>query len=373
MIDARISVGLPAHPKTKKLIRRLGEGGAWRLVCLFLWVAQSRPDGDLSGMTGEDIELAADWQGEEGAFIKALIEVGFVDGEEGCYEIHDWEQHNPWAAGASRRSEVARQNALKKWGGGASSENAKTRSQRLAEARAKGKHTKEEWEAMKAVCGDACVKCGATDLDLSKDHIVPICKGGSDGIDNIQPMCHRCNAGKGGSDSADLRPESWSGMLAERLQNACQAHAPSPSPSPSPLPSPNVENLNTSVASAPVGPQATTQQTACPADAIVALYHEILPDNPRCKVLSDARRAAIRARWKEAAKLNCAPFGYSSRADGLVAWRRFFEVCAESDFLTGRAPGLPGKPPFIADIDFLMSPSGFAKTLENKYHREVAA
>jgi len=133
------------------------------------------------------------------------------------------------------------------------------------------------------------------------------------------------------------------------------------------------EEATASVASAPVGTQATTQQTACPADAIVALYHEILPDNPRCKVLSDARRAAIRARWKEAAKLTCAPFGYVSRADGLVAWRRFFEVCAESDFLTGRAPGLPGKPPFVADIDFLMSPSGFAKTLENKYHREVAA
>ena len=160
---------------------------------------------------------------------------------------------------------------------------------------------------------------------------------------------------------------------ATSMHVAENSSAPSPSPSPSPLPSPNVENLNTSVASAPVGPQATTQQTACPADAIVALYHEILPDNPRCKVLSDARRAAIRARWKEAAKLNCAPFGYSSRADGLVAWRRFFEVCAESDFLTGRAPGLPGKPPFVADIDFLMSPSGFAKTLENKYHREVAA
>ena len=112
MIDARISVGLPAHPKTKKLIRRLGEGGAWRLVCLFLWVAQSRPDGDLSGMTGEDIELAADWQGEEGAFIKALIEVGFVDGEEGAYSVHDWEEHNPWAAGADARSEKSKWLAL---------------------------------------------------------------------------------------------------------------------------------------------------------------------------------------------------------------------------------------------------------------------
>ena len=112
MIDARISVGLPSHPKTKKLIRRVGEGGAWRLVCLFLWAAQTRPDGDLSGMTGEDIELAADWQGEDGAFIGALVEVGFIDGEEGRYEIHDWQEHNPWAAGAEARSEKARWNAM---------------------------------------------------------------------------------------------------------------------------------------------------------------------------------------------------------------------------------------------------------------------
>ena len=306
MIDARISVGLPAHPKTKKLIRRLGEGGAWRLVCLFLWVAQSRPDGDLSGMTGEDIELAADWQGEEGAFIKALIEVGFVDGEEGAYSIHDWQEHNPWAAGADARSEKSKWLALCKHHGRAkAAEMMPAYAARLQESSKKDDQCKHEAHASSA----------------SSMHV------------------------------------------------AENSSAPSPSPSPSP----NVENLKTSVASDPIGPQATTQQTACPADAIVALYHEILPDNPRCKVLSDARRAAIRARWKEAAKLNCAPFGYSSRADGLVAWRRFFEVCAESDFLTGRAPGLPGKPPFVADIDFLMSPSGFAKTLENKYHREVAA
>ena len=308
MIDARISVGLPAHHKTKKLIRRLGEGGAWRLVCLFLWVAQSRQDGDLSGMTGEDIELAADWQGEEGAFIKALIEVGFVDGEEGAYSIHDWQEHNPWAAGAEARSE------------------------------------KSKW------------------LALCKHH------GRAKAAEMMPVYAARLQESSKKDDQCKNEAHASSASSMHEAENSS-----APSPSPSPLPSPNVENLNTSVASAPVGPQATTQQTACPADAIVALYHEILPDNPRCKVLSDARRAAIRARWKEAAKLNCAPFGYSSRADGLVAWRRFFEVCAESDFLTGRAPGLPGKPPFVADIDFLMSPSGFAKTLENKYHREVAA
>ena len=310
MIDARISVGLPAHPKTKKLIRRLGEGGAWRLVCLFLWVAQSRPDGDLSGMTGEDIELAADWQGEEGAFIKTLIEVGFVEGEEGAHSIHDWQEHNPWAAGADARSEKARWIALCKHHG------------RLKAA------------------------------EMMPEYASRIIKD----ADSKQ----------------EARPENANSCASSATSMHSAENSSAPSPSPSPSPSPNVENLNTSVASAPIGPQATTQ-TVCPADSIVALYHEVMPDNPRCKVLSAARRAAIRARWKEAAHLDCEPFGYSTRADGLAAWRRFFEVCAESDFLTGRAPGTPGKPPFIADIDFLMSPSGFAKTLENKYHREVAA
>ena len=116
---------------------------------------------------------------------------------------------------------------------------------------------------------------------------------------------------------------------------------------------------------------ATMVQSPCPADDIIALYHELMPLNPVVKVLNIARRKTIRARWKEAATLNCKPFGYSNREEGLKAWRTFFEVCADSPFLTGKAPPQHGKPPFIADIDFLMSPAGFVKCLENKYHREV--
>lgn len=110
----------------------------------------------------------------------------------------------------------------------------------------------------------------------------------------------------------------------------------------------------------------------CPAEKIVDAYHRRMPDNPRCKVLNAARRGAIKARWTEAAKLTCKPFGYSSASSGIVAWEAFFAICAESPFLTGRANAQPGKPPFLADIDFLMSPLGFAKCLENKYHREAA-
>ena len=113
MIDARINVALPSHPKTKKLIKRLGTNAAWRLVCLFLWVSQNKPDGDLTGMLSEDIELAVDWDGEDGAFTKALVDFAFVDGDEEIgYCIHDWEEHNPWAAGSEARSEKARWAAI---------------------------------------------------------------------------------------------------------------------------------------------------------------------------------------------------------------------------------------------------------------------
>jgi hypothetical protein len=110
----------------------------------------------------------------------------------------------------------------------------------------------------------------------------------------------------------------------------------------------------------------------CPVGSLVNLYHECMPLNPQVRVLNDQRKRAIRARWREAAALTCKPFGYKTKDEGMAAWREFFEVCAESDFLTGRAKAQPGKPPFLADIDFLFSPAGFAKCLENKYHREAA-
>lgn len=111
-MDARISTSLPSHPKTKKLARRLGPAGPLGCIYLFLWVAANRSDGDLSGLTDEDLELAVDWQGDEGAFVAAMSEVGFLDGHESARRVHDWAVHNPWAAGANDRSEASRWAAL---------------------------------------------------------------------------------------------------------------------------------------------------------------------------------------------------------------------------------------------------------------------
>lgn len=112
-------------------------------------------------------------------------------------------------------------------------------------------------------------------------------------------------------------------------------------------------------------------QLKCPIGHIVDAYNSAMPLNPQVRVMNEARKKAIAARWREAAKMNVGPFGYKTVAEGLKAWKQFFDVCNESLFLTGRAKAQPGKPPFLADIDFLMSPSGFASTLENKYHRDA--
>ncbi len=115
--DCRISTALPRHPKTVKLIRRLQERAAWFFVCLLLWVADNRPDGDLAGLTGEDLEIAANWNGEPGAFISALVAVRFLDGEPGAYTVHDWAEHNPYVASRPQRIEASRQAGKARWEG----------------------------------------------------------------------------------------------------------------------------------------------------------------------------------------------------------------------------------------------------------------
>lgn len=113
--DARLSTALSSHPKTRKLKKRLGAEGCWSLVCLLLWVAGNRSDGNLGGMSDEDIELAAEWEGDAGTFVRTAAQVRFLDGETGNYKIHDWWEHNPFAATRGIRVEAARKAAAARW------------------------------------------------------------------------------------------------------------------------------------------------------------------------------------------------------------------------------------------------------------------
>ncbi|MDE7064195.1 MAG: hypothetical protein K2O70_01835 [Desulfovibrionaceae bacterium] len=106
--DIRIAVDFFAHHKTRKLKKRIGSDGVLSLIQLWTYAAKIRPDGDLDGMSGEDIELAADWDGEDGAFAAALADVGFLECVDGRFVLHDWVENNPWAVGSDSRSDTSR-------------------------------------------------------------------------------------------------------------------------------------------------------------------------------------------------------------------------------------------------------------------------
>lgn len=95
--------------------------------------------------------------------------------------------------------------------------NAEKRRRRLARSRARGTHTAVEWESLKATFEHRCVRCGTGEYRVERDHIVPVYQNGSDSIENIQPVCARCNASKGPEaiDHRDAARADWRGRFAE--------------------------------------------------------------------------------------------------------------------------------------------------------------
>lgn len=322
-LDARLSVLLPSHPKTKKLIRRLGKAGAWDLVRLFLWVASNRSDGDLSGLSDEDLELSIDFDGEEGSFISALVEVGFIDGDAGARKVHDWQEHNPWAAGADARSEKSRWAAVCKQHG------------RQEAARLMPEYAK---------------RIGAAPADDAN------------------------GKQRESQDSANELPKSATGT--PLAGSGC---APSPSPSPSPEEEAKA-SLSTSSPEKPMdelfadeGKAKAAGVPSCPIDALLDAYEELLPTlpAPRRSLFKAGKRAApMRQRWAwvlTATHERGPRAGQrlaTNAAEGVEWFRKYFEHVAKSDFLTGRDGKWTG-----CNIGFLMQLEKFSKVLEGAYHQ----
>jgi 5-methylcytosine-specific restriction endonuclease McrA len=66
---------------------------------------------------------------------------------------------------------------------------------RTRKTQAGGSFTAEEWKLLCKKYNYKCLCCGKR-KKLTADHVIPVSKGGSSNITNIQPLCQSCNSKK---------------------------------------------------------------------------------------------------------------------------------------------------------------------------------
>ena len=78
--------------------------------------------------------------------------------------------------------------------------------------------TASQWNEIKKTYQYACVYCGCKDRPLTRDHVIPISRGGHHTKENIVPACQPCNTRKG----AKLITLQDSRVLSNYLRIACK-------------------------------------------------------------------------------------------------------------------------------------------------------
>lgn len=106
--DLRLAVAMPNHIKTKMLCKRLGADGFKALIVLWCYAAENHKKGDLAALSDDQIEQAAEWPGQQGAFVSACRDIGWLND----HRLHDWESAQPFIFHAEERSERARKGGI---------------------------------------------------------------------------------------------------------------------------------------------------------------------------------------------------------------------------------------------------------------------
>ena len=73
------------------------------------------------------------------------------------------------------------------------------------------KNAKKILSILKYFCGDFCCSC-YTSYDLTIDHIIPVSKGGTNYIENLQILCNKCNQIKK-DNNTDYRSENMKSII----------------------------------------------------------------------------------------------------------------------------------------------------------------
>jgi hypothetical protein len=115
------------------------------------------------------------------------------------------------------------------------------------------------------------------------------------------------------------------------------------------------------------GPEAKDGLPDCQHKEVIELYHQHLPTLRKVEVWNAARQGYLRQRWREVAAELAAEKKTIGGADVLGWWADFFQHIGKSKFLTGKVNSRDGRA-FVADLEWIIKPTNFAKIIEGKYH-----
>lgn len=309
-IDIRLSLDFFDHPKSKKLKKRLGLEGVMALLKLWAWTAGNRPGGMLTGLDAEAVELAADWDGEDGTFVSTLLDLRLLDDADGTFAIHDWEDHQAYASKSEERSSKAKKAAEARWS-----------------------KAKEDMGA---------------------------------GASNAQPMLTDAtsineHAFRNAPETRNQKPVFYNTTPDGVVVDADPGDDPD-------APASEPEEKNPRIDLDRPDPHTRPGEIPCPHKRIIEAYEAILPELPRVRVWRAQQAADLRARWRE--KLREGKF--SDEESGVDYFRRFFGYVRRSEFLMGRRSGRDGRT-FRNCLAWMVKAKNFDGIVDGKYHDQEAA
>ncbi|MGB3882019.1 MAG: hypothetical protein WA955_15725 [Diaphorobacter nitroreducens] len=120
-------------------------------------------------------------------------------------------------------------------------------------------------------------------------------------------------------------------------------------------------------------PSSKARLPTCPKQAIVDLYHEVLPELPGVRVMDAAREKAITTFWQwvlTTTKPDGSP--RATTADEALVWARdYFHRARSNDFIMGRGVRSAEHVNWRCTIEYLLSSRGMKKVIEET--QEVVA
>jgi len=113
MASLNVDLNYFDHPKTMRLVARLGHGADVLPIRLWAYIGRHHPESGCLALLESEFEHICGWWGEKGDMLTAMIEIGFVKREGNLFEVNDWHEHSGHLASFKKRAKKA---ARKRWG-----------------------------------------------------------------------------------------------------------------------------------------------------------------------------------------------------------------------------------------------------------------